>query len=430
MLISFTTRNYKSIKDETTLHLGVDNLDGIHSNNIAYPDKDSKIPVLRSAGIWGPNASGKSNLLDALEALQDFVVTSHRNELDQPIEEYRPFKLNPISAHAPVYFELDFIGRNQEHYIYAVEFLNNSVVYECLEFYGSTKPSTLFKRKMVSGKLEIKFGQKLSGTKAIACLDNQGYLSVAANDKKSSTQIKDVFRYIKNDINILSPDSRMFSSGILTHENYLKSLGALLSCADTGIDTVKAKEEDFAPKNLPSAMPEELKKKIMEDFKWKPKFFHNNTDIEFSNIDESAGTMRLYHIAPMIIIGLNTSDTWVLDEIECRLHPQIVEFIIRLFHEKAVNKKNPQLIFTCHNAALMNSDLFRREQIWLTQKNTQGATELTCLDEYNQIRADTNFEKWYREGRFEAIPDVNYTKLRDVIVSAANVVETEEANNE
>lgn len=431
MIISFTVRNYKSIKNEVTLHFGVDNLDEVLVSNIAYPDKNGKIPVLRSAGVWGPNASGKSNLLEALEALKDFVSFSHKNELDQPIDEYRPFKLDQTCANAPVYFELDFIGRGQEHYIYTLEFINNRVVYECLEFYGSAKPSMLFRRELVSEKLSIKFGSKLSGLKAISCLDNQAYLSVAAQEQKSSNQIKEVFRYIRNDIHIISPESTMFSPKLLQREDYLESLSVLLACADTGIYNIKAKEEKIEfNKSYIEIIPEKVKLQLIDDFKWQPQFFHNETNVAFSRKDESSGTMRLYHIAPMILLGLSSSNTWIIDEIDCKLHPKIVEIIIRMFHDVAVNGKNPQLIFTSHNTGLMNSDLFRREQIWFTQKDSQGVTELTCLDEYSQVRADTNFEKWYRDGRFDAIPDVNYGKLREAVVQAVQPIEETEAGHE
>ena len=431
MIISFTVRNYKSIKNEVTLHFGVDNLDGVLVNNIAYPDKNGKIPVLRSAGVWGPNASGKSNLLEALAALKAFVSFSHKNELDQPIDEYRPFKLDQTCANAPVYFELDFIGRGQEHYIYTLEFINNRVVYECLEFYGSAKPSMLFRRELVSEKLSIKFGSKLSGLKAISCLDNQAYLSVAAQEQKSSNQIKEVFRYIRRDIHILSPESGMISPKLLQQEDYLESLSVLLACADTGISNIKAKEEMIDLDKFPIEIPEEIKPHVINTLKWQPQFFHNETNVAFAREDESSGTMRLYNIAPMILLGLSSSDTWIIDEIDCKLHPRIVELIIRMFHDAAVNGKNPQLIFTSHNTGLMNSDLFRREQIWFTQKDSQGVTELTCLDEYNQVRADTNFEKWYRDGRFDAIPDVNYGKLRErIIVHAVQPTEETEAGHE
>jgi hypothetical protein len=312
-----------------------------------------------------------------------------------------------------------------------LEFLNNRVVYECLEFYGSAKPSMLFRRELVSEKLSIKFGSKLSGLKAISCLDNQSYLSVAAQEQKSSDQIKEVFRYIRNNIHIILPESAMFSAKLLRHEDYLESLSVLLACADTGIYSIKTKEEMIDLGKLPKEMPEEMKLQFINDFKWQPQFFHNKAKVAFSKKDESSGTMRLYHIAPMILFGLSSSDTWIIDEIDCKLHPKIVEIIIRLFHDAAVNGKNPQLIFTSHNTGLMNSDLFRREQIWFTQKDSQGATELTCLDEYNQVRADTNFEKWYRDGRFDAIPDVKYGELLErLIVHAVQPTEETEVGHE
>jgi len=430
MIISFTVRNYKSIKDEVTMHFGVDNLDGVLADNIAFPDKNGKIAVLRSAGVWGPNASGKSNLLEALEALQSFVATSHKNELDQLIDEYQPFKLDPASDKIPIFFELDFIGRNQEHYIYTLEFLNNRVLYECLEFYASAKASILFRRELESDRLTMKFGSKLSGGKVFSCRDNQGYLSVAAQEQKSSNQIKEVFRHIRDDIQIISPEASLFSPKNLLESDYLKSLSALLACADTGIYNVKAKEEDIDFNKFPLPISDELKLKITNDFKWQPQFFHNDTEVEFSKRDESSGTLRLYHISPMILLGLGSSITWIFDEIDCKLHPRIVATIIRLFHDKTVNGKNPQLIFTSHNTGLMDSDLFRREQIWFTQKNPLGVTELTCLDEYNQVRADTNFEKWYRDGRFDAVPDTNYGKLREIIAHSVKSGEDAEANNE
>jgi AAA15 family ATPase/GTPase len=140
----------------------------------------------------------------------------------------------------------------------------------------------------------------------------------------------------------------------------------------------------------------------------------------------------MYDLAPMILKGLSMSNIWVLDEIDCRLHPRIVELIIRLFHDSVINGKNPQLIFTSHNTALMNSDLFRRDQIWFVQKENSGATNLTCLDEYNseQVRANTNFEKWYRDGRFDAIPEIQYATLRSTIKDMAEKESDGESSNE
>ena len=113
----------------------------------------------------------------------------------------------------------------------------------------------------------------------------------------------------------------------------------------------------------------------------------------------------------MLIYGLSKPGVWIVDELDCQLHPRVAELIVALFHDRRANKGNAQLVFTTHNTSLMSSDLFRRDQVWFTQKQRDGSTELVCLDEYGEVRGDTNFEKWYRQGRFEAIPEFRYNEL-------------------
>jgi len=420
MIISFTVQNYKSIKEETTLNFGVDNPDdGVHTRNIAYPDRDGKIPVLRSVGIWGPNASGKSNLLDALEALQKLVATSHKYELDKPIKEYQPFKLDSKCVDDPVVFELEFIGKDKLLYRYCVKFIRLKITSESLYFYPGAKPAKLFDRK--DGIAQARwFGTKLTGEKAMSCLDNQCYLSVAAQNGNSSEQLKEAFRYIRGRINFIHPNAKTDQDLMPTDEEYIKTLSSLLAYADLGIE-LKLKKAEIDVKKLPKNLPESIKQQILSAPKYFPIFHHHGLNVSFQKFEESAGTRRLYDISPFIILGLNSSETFVLDEIDCQLHPRIVEMIIHLFHDEEINGRNPQLIFTSHNTEFMDENIFRRDQIWFTQKNDHGVTELTCLDEFNQVRVDTNFEKWYRDGRFEAIPEIQYAKLKKAIARAAEI---------
>lgn len=414
MLISFSVKNFKSIKEESILFLEAENIDGIHSDNIAYPDSKKTIPVLRTAGIWGANASGKSNFLAALECLQNFVEFSHQNDLDKPIVEYHPFKLDSDNSKSPTFFKLDFVGRDKKRYVYTVEFDRDKVNYESLEFYASAKPSALFTREVTNGKLSLKFGSKLSGIKRFSCRANQSYLSVAGNTENSSTQIKDVFRFIRDDINIISNHMFMFSPKILQNTQYLNALAALLACADTGISEVSVEEKKLDLNQLPENLPEEIKQQFLNDFKYQPVFRHNNHSASFSLANESAGTRRLYDIAPMLLLGIPQGKIWIIDEIDSMLHPYILELIVYLFHDRTININNPQLIFTTHCTALMNSDIFRRDQIYFTQKDKNGTSELNCLEQY-PVRADANFEKWYRDERFGAVPKIKYDDLRKVI---------------
>ena len=383
MIISLTIGNYKSIRDEQTLNLSAENLSDVHQGNFVLADAKEKIAVLRSAGLWGPNASGKSNVLLALKELVELVSVSHGYELDQPIRAYHPFLLDESHAQSPVSFELEFIGRDGFRYIYCIEFTSKAIVRESLVFYPGAKPARLFERTQDT----ISFGAKLTGLRQIPYRENQSYLSVAAQHQQSSEQMKDVFRFIRDDIHIVAPGYGLVNNDLLNVASYRQSLASLLSYADTGITQIGFDEARL------------------------PVFYHENSRHGFGLDDESAGTRRLYEIAPMLIYGLTKPGVWIVDELDCQLHPSVAELIVMLFHDRRANKANAQLVFTTHNTSLMSSDLFRRDQVWFTQKRDDGATELVCLDEYGEVRGDTNFERWYRQGRFEAVPEVRYNEL-------------------
>ena len=383
MIISLTIGNYKSIRDEQTLNLSAENLSDMHQGNFVLADAKEKIAVLRSAGLWGPNASGKSNVLLALKELVELVSVSHGYELDQPIRAYHPFLLDESHAQSPVSFELEFIGRDGFRYIYCIEFTSKAIVRESLVFYPGAKPARLFERTQDT----ITFGAKLTGLRQIPYRENQSYLSVAAQHQQSSEQMKDVFRFIRDDIHIVAPGYGLVNNDLLNVASYRQSLASLLSYADNGITQIGFDEARL------------------------PVFYHENSRHGFGLDDESAGTRRLYEIAPMLIYGLTKPGVWIVDELDCQLHPRVAELIAMLFHDRRANKANAQLVFTTHNTSLMSSDLFRRDQVWFTQKRDDGATELVCLDEYGEVRGDTNFERWYRQGRFEAVPEVRYNEL-------------------
>ena len=383
MIISLTIGNYRSIRDEQTLNLSAENLTDVHQGNFVLADAKEKTAVLRSAGLWGPNASGKSNVLLALKELVELVSVSHGYELDQPIQAYHPFLLDESHAQSPVAFELEFIGRDGFRYIYSIEFTSKAIVRESLVFYPGAKPARLFERTQDA----IAFGAKLTGLRQIPYRENQSYLSVAAQHQQSSEQMKDVYRFIRDDIHIVAPGFGLVNNELLNIASYRQALANLLSYADTGITKIGFDEARL------------------------PVFYHENSRHGFGLDDESAGTRRLYEIAPMLIYGLTKPGVWIVDELDCQLHPRVAELIVMLFHDRRANRANAQLVFTTHNTSLMSSDLFRRDQVWFTRKQDDGATELVCLDEYGEVRGDTNFERWYRQGRFEAVPEVRYNEL-------------------
>ena len=383
MIISLTIRNYRSIRDEQTLNLSVENLTDVHSGNFIFADAKGKTAVLRSAGLWGANASGKSNVLLAMKELVEVATVSHGYELDQPLAAYYPFLLDDVHAQGPVSLELEFIGRDGLRYIYHLEYDAKTIVHETLVYYPSAKPARLFER--VGQKFV--FGTRLAGFRQIPCRENQSYLGVAAQHQQSSEQIKDVYRFLRDDIHIVPAGYGPVNNELLKTPAYRRTLAGMLAYADTGITDVGVNDAS------------------------QPVFYHENARRGFELADESAGTRRLYEVAPMLIYGLARPGVWIVDELDCQLHPRVAELIVMLFHDSRANVANAQLVFATHNTSLMNSDIFRRDQVWFTEKREDGSTELVCLDEYGEVRGDTNFEKWYRQGRFEAIPEVRYNDL-------------------
>jgi AAA15 family ATPase/GTPase len=120
----------------------------------------------------------------------------------------------------------------------------------------------------------------------------------------------------------------------------------------------------------------------------------------------------MFNLFPAMIFVFNIGGVLVFDEIEKNLHPHIVELMIKLFNDPQVNTKNAQLLFTSHNVQLMSSDFLRRDQIWFIEKKN-GASEFTCLTSFDKdtVRANSPFGSWYSEGRFGAIPVINYLKI-------------------
>lgn len=418
MIISFTVRNFKSIKEEQTLDFYTENLKDPHIRNVAFPfESDKKFGVLKTLGIYGANASGKSNILNALEELQDIVSFSHRFDLDKKIPSYKPFKLCEKAKKSPTLFELEFIGPNKLRYIYKVVFSEYQIEEEKLDFYPKGKIANLFTRETNKNKeFNLNPGNALKGAKRIIpCMKNNLYLSVAANTEGASEIVKDVYRFIRENINYISTNIKVATPTLLTNDKNRELLTLLLSCADTGIDKVDSKEAlDYPIFKSLDELPEELQVKIKNDFKYEPVFRHNGNLVEeFLIKDESGGTKRLYDLAPLFLHGLPAGEIVIIDEISNSMHPEISEFLISLFNDPDLNPNNAQLIFTTHDITLMDQNKIRREQTWFTEKNNEGKTELYCMDEFKNVRHDTSFAKWYMERRFRAVPKIDFQRFKE-----------------
>jgi AAA15 family ATPase/GTPase len=423
MIKSASIQNFRSIKDLITLDFSKSNRKkGGLSNYISI----SNIEIATSSVIYGANASGKSNLLRAFKALEYLVLNSAKFAPDEKLGPFEPFRLAKGFDKKMVNIELEFFI-DQIRYIYSLVFGEKLIVQEKLLFFPMGKEATLFNR--VKGK-EIQFGEYFKGEKKTIeklTLPNQLFLSKAAENNAESAL--PVFHFFKNRIKVYPFLNQYYESGLerfyakrLADEPespFAKKLNALICALDTGINSISAKETDWNSVKFPDNMPDNIRKKIQEDFKYEIKTVHELFDennkssglIDFDIDEESTGTRSLLSIGGIIIDALEKGSVLVIDEFEKNLHPIITSYLIKLFNEKIFNPKNAQLIFATHDLTQLNEELFNRDQVWFTQKNEFGATELIRCSDIKGLRLNAPLDKWYVAGRLGGTAIINDTNF-------------------
>jgi AAA15 family ATPase/GTPase len=204
----------------------------------------------------------------------------------------------------------------------------------------------------------------------------------------------------------------------------LNKVSALLGFVDTGVAGVVVKEKEVDPESVvfPDNMPQRMRENVIRRMKRQFLFAHGTDGDETEMFEygmESAGTQKLFRLAPLIVETLESGGVLIVDELDNSMHPFMAELILRLFNDPEVNKGRAQLIFSTHNINLMDSEHFRRDQIWLTEKNG-GATKLFSLDDFDKkkVKPTSPFNRWYAEGRFGAIPKIDYRSIVSQLLEA------------
>ncbi len=414
MIVDFSVTNFRSIRDEQTFSMFAENPGKQLLDNISYP-AGKKIGVLSCAGIYGANASGKSNVLLAFEALQFLIRASGSLKDGSPIACYEPFRLSEETKTAPVRFEIEFFTPDGMRYVYRIAFTRKRIIEERLDFYPSAKMALVFERNSDDTWETIKFGTLFSGgKKRFPFFANNAYLSHAGNSADAPKLIRNVYNYFRNDILRLGLNEEVRIDDWIDDKSVFDKVAALLGFVDTGVSGVVVQENDvdLSSVQLPEKMPGSMKASILRDMKRSFLFAHQTDTGELEHFDlrlESSGTRKLFRLAPLIINVLDRGGVLIVDELDSSMHPFIAELIIRLFNDPEVNCGHAQLIFSTHNISLMVPEHFRRDQIWLTEK-VKGATHLFSLEDFdkNKVKPQSPFGRWYAEGRFGAVPKIDY----------------------
>ena len=410
MLIEFSFKNFLSFKNKVTLSMekgnGDENLDNVSTNN--------NVDLLKSAAIYGANASGKSNVLKALTCAILMVRNSSLIPIGGKWNIIKPFLFDEASKKKPSEFEFVFIANNVKYrYYFSAD--ATKIYDEILDAYYSQKPTNIFTRTNTNNYVFNSDKSKLE-TLSANNTENKLFLTTATTWNYDKT--KDVYLWFANVIDTYDSFDSITDNDLVDYSNDKENLKEfalkLLKEADILIKDINVDYEEVETDNtvvdmlVPSLARNGKKFKVKNvNIELEHEVVDGNNKKHFYKlnfIEESSGTRVLFAIAPFLKRAFETRKVIVVDELEKSMHPTLVEFIVKLFNNKDINKANSQLIFTTHAINLLNLELLRRDQIWFTEKNPEsGVSDLYSLDSF-PVRKDENIQKGYINGRYGAVP--------------------------
>ena len=427
MLIQFSVKNYRSFRGEQTLSL-VAGKDATHPHSLI--DCEGKFRLSKVASIYGANASGKSNLVKAMRAMERFVLLSATQmNLGDSIEFVSPFRLDTSTAQEPSRFEITLLIEG-DIFTYGFSATREQVHDEWLfvKPQGKRESKWLERRRDKASRAPswvfrgpLKRDASLLKEKT---RDNGLVLSRAA--ELNIEAVTPLYLWFRNTFFIFDLSEQPTGLGQLTAERmnedreFRNRVIQLIREADFGIDSLSVKEEE-AMLSIPDDAPKELRemfvnfqkligseKLIRFSIATEHPLNGGETKIPFSlEEDESNGTQRFFALAGPILSALSDGDLLVIDELDCSMHPLLTQKVIELFQSSEENTNGAQLVFVTHDSSLMDPKLLRRDQIWLTEKRTNGSTELFSLYDFGastRPRKGTAFERNYLAGRYGAVP--------------------------
>jgi hypothetical protein len=418
MLIEFKVANFRSIREEQTLSLVASRADKDLESSLI----DAELPgmantkYLRGAAIYGHNASGKTNILLAFEFLTDFVKNSAVGLQPGDLTGVEPFKLDLESREAPSRFETTFVAEGVR-YLFGLSLTPVRVIEEYLIAYPNGLPQKWYRRLYNDRTQEYDWDKPSPNFHADGSLHEKtrgNSLFLSVGPQFNDAQLTVVYRWFRSNVHVLrlSGDYTLqpgFTAQLLHDGKEAKGILNLLRSADIAIVDASVEEqesdiEDMKELFSPKAFAELAKanKKALE-----VKLRHcagNSPPVQLDYAkEESAGTRRLFALAGPWMDIINHGYLVFIDEMETSLHPLLVKELVKLIQNAESNSLGAQVVFTTHSPTLLDTELLRRDQIWFTEKDENGATKLYPLSDY-QPRKGEAIAKGYLAGRYGAVP--------------------------
>ena len=419
MIIDFSVKNFRSIREEQKLSFVASNYDRSLPENLmdpGLPGDLSRIKLLRGVGLYGPNAGGKTNVLKALRFLSHLVEES-ASELDEGDSTgTEPFALDTGASDEASEFVLRFVVDGvRYHFILVLD--RTRVLYESLSAFPKGREQVWYERSWneESGSYtwapERPIGYRRDPNLEKYTRSNALFLSTAV--KLNEEQLKPIYLWFKEKLRFLRlgahfpPLSPNFTAQLLIESPNLKTrLTKMLQHADFGVVSAQAEERVVSREDLPADMPEEIAKKFLDQKHVEITLGHRGaagSEFPLSWKSESDGTQKFFSLAGPWLDILKNGYFAGLDEIESSMHPSMVIELLKLFFSNETNQSNAQILFTTHNPLLLDPTLIRRDQIWFADKDDEGATHLYPLSDYKPRKSESLI-RGYMAGRYGAVP--------------------------
>lgn len=425
MILELKIKNFLSFKNEVTFSFEA-TAEKTHKEHFVFKQPDG-IEILKMAMVYGANASGKSNLVNAFDFLREIIVDLPENA--DSGTGFIPFRFSNLKDQ-PGQLELTFYTEGIKHK-YVISIDENAILEESLFFYPGTQPALIYSRHFddeidistIEFGAKIKVSDKAHEEIQLKTLRNKSVIAAKTQVNISIPELDRVIKWFKSRfLDTINPysDLTAFSDELLKKDNEVKNhILKFLREADFNISDVSFEE---IIKNIPdellkmvdsSPLPDEEKKRIRleKNIKIEEKsFVHrilNNGLEESYNLPESResqGTLRYYGLSAPFYYAIKKNAIMIIDEIGSALHPLLVIHFIKEFLQ---NANESQLLFTTHNMSLLNEkDILRKDAIWFTDKKEDGSTDLYSMADFN-FRKNLSFYNAYKIGKFGGIPNLS-----------------------
>lgn len=419
MLVEFRVKNFLSFKEEVVFSMLTSGSKEHPENLIPFDEKKDEY-LTKTALIYGPNASGKTNLLEALHFVFYNALTSKDRSTSETIE-ITPFLFDEKTQKQPSFFEIRFIQKNIM-YIYGLELdsekIHREYLYKTHENRFNSKTTKVFER---TDNQETNLNTSVSKLKKKYLTEsahNRLYLSVAGFWQ--DPEIVEPYKWFEDSVKIFVPGTlirdkdilndytkRRLLSENLNASKYMDKIINIFQKIDLCINGLSFYKADIKETDIPKNVPESKRKQFLDYLREESTFFiskHiiNNKEYTLPFEFESIGTQKALDLIGILIDLIEKKGVLVIDELENSLHPELTKKLLKQVQKSGCNV---QIIFTTHDTNLMDLEIFRRDQFWFTEKQPKKQySELYSLADIQGVRANENIEKKYLVGRYGAFP--------------------------